>query len=315
MICRFKDFCNLHLKYFVEDKNGCHFLSKDAKFYRFNNQVLYFMPYVLRKISNNIIGRFCESEGFYLSDINYPAGLQQPRHVHECASFSYALAGNYLENYGRRGHLRQPSTIVFRPPGEAHAVEFQTEVRIFSVQFDFERLEQIRQWFVLLNEPASFRSETIARLGNRIHREFERMDEFSMMAIEGLTLEILAEASRCEISQREKSFPRWLALVTDFLRDSFAEQTTIQEIAALADVHPAHLSRVFRRKHGCTISEYVRRLRVEFVCREISKTDASLSEIAVAAGFSDQSHLNKTFKNLCGLTPAEYRKNQRKMSV
>jgi len=273
------------------------------------------MPHVTQKISNNIIARICRSDGFNLFDINYRAALRQPRHIHEYASFSYVLAGNYLENYGRHEHRRQPSTIIFHPPGELHAVEFQTEVRIFSVQFDFQRLERIRRLSLLLDEPASFRSETIARLGNRLHQEFQRMDEFSIMAIEGLTLEILAEASRCEINPREKRFPRWLALVNDFLRDSFAEPMTIEEIAALAGVHPAHLSRVFREKHGCTIGEYVRRLRVEFVCREISKTDASLSEIAAAAGFSDQSHLNKTFKNHCGLTPAEYRKNQRKMSV
>jgi AraC family transcriptional regulator len=82
-------------------------------------------------------------------------------------------------------------------------------------------------------------------------------------------------------------------------------------IARITDVHPAHLVRVFRKKFGCTIGEYVRRLRVEFACRQIRATDAPLSEIAAHAGFFDQSHLNKIFKNLFKLTPYEYRKIHR----
>jgi AraC family transcriptional regulator len=72
-------------------------------------------------------------------------------------------------------------------------------------------------------------------------------------------------------------------------------------------VHPAHLAREFRRRRHCTIGGYVRRLRVEFACRELSSTDAPLAEIALAAGFSHQSHLTRTFKELTGMTPAKFR--------
>ncbi len=87
---------------------------------------------------------------------------------------------------------------------------------------------------------------------------------------------------------------------------------TLEEVAKLADVHPVHLSRVFREKYGSTIGEYVRRLRVEFASKQISSTKIPLSEIAHAAGFADQSHLNKTFKNIFGSTPSEYRKIARR---
>ncbi|MBA3784476.1 MAG: helix-turn-helix domain-containing protein, partial [Acidobacteria bacterium] len=53
----------------------------------------------------------------------------------------------------------------------------------------------------------------------------------------------------------------------------------------------------------------VRRLRVENACREMIKSETSLVEIALAAGFSSQSHFSSVFKRMTGMTPAMYRAN------
>ncbi|MDQ3816788.1 MAG: AraC family transcriptional regulator, partial [Acidobacteriota bacterium] len=102
--------------------------------------------------------------------------------------------------------------------------------------------------------------------------------------------------------------PRWLRCAREFLHDNFSEPLVLEDVAKIAGVHTVHLARVFRQRFGCTVGVYLRRLRVEYACRQLSSTRLSLSEIAHAAGFSDQSHLTKTFKNFFGLTPSEYRK-------
>jgi len=56
----------------------------------------------------------------------------------------------------------------------------------------------------------------------------------------------------------------------------------------------------------------VRRLRADFANRQIVGSSLPLSEIALAAGFADQSHLNKTFKSVFGVTPAARRKSARR---
>ena len=250
--------------------------------------------------------------GFTICESLYPPKLKQPRHTHSMASFSFVLAGDYVENYGSQAQRRRHSTLVFHPPHESHAVDFQGGARILSVQIDFERLAYIRKHSIVLDSSASCRGEKIACLGHRIYQEFLQMDSVSALAIQGLIFEILAEASRGNVASPERKSPHWLKQVKDFLHENFSESITIETIAEIADVHPVHLARVFRRKYGCTIGEYVRRLRAEFARRQISTTDSSLSEIALAAGFSDQSHLNKTFKSLFGFTPSEYRKTSRR---
>jgi AraC family transcriptional regulator len=269
------------------------------------------MKQSLRQFSDEMSVKTRHINGLHLSDAIYPPALRQPRHTHKFASFSFVLSGNYLEIYNGSSFLRKSSTVIFHPPEESHAVNFQTNVRILNVEFDFARLAYLREHLTVLDEPASRRTETINYLGQRIYREFQSPDAFSALAIEGLILEILAEAARSKVRSGEKNFPRWLDQTKDFLHANFAETFLVEDVAKIAGVHPVHLSRVFRQKFGCTIGEYVRRLRVELAERQISATETPLSEIALAAGFSDQSHLNKTFKSVFGRTPANHRKISR----
>lgn len=251
--------------------------------------------------------------GFTLAEALYPPKLKQPRHTHQLASFSFVLAGgNYIENYGNRPLTRQPSTIIFHPPQESHTVDFQDKaVRILSVYFDFKRLAYIRELSVIMDSSVSHRTKKIACLGYRIHEEFNLMDNASVLAIEGLIFEIIAEASRSKVATSERKSPRWLKQAKQFLHDNFLKSLSFEDVAKVADVHPVHLARVFRKQNGCTLGEYVRRLRVEFACQKISSTENSLSEIAFSVGFADQSHFTKTFKRHVGLTPSEYRRNSR----
>ena len=246
--------------------------------------------------------------GLAINEALYPPYLKQPRHTHALASFSFVLTGAYVENYDGQAQTRTSSTIVFHPPQESHAVEFQSKpVRILSVHINSNRFSFLQQSAVGFDSRSCRRTATIGWLGRRLHQEFRRADSASVLALEGLVLEILAEASRAN-SISEKASPRWLQQATDFLHDNFTDSFTFDDVARNVGVHPVHLARVFREKNGCTIGEYLRRLRLEFAARKIATSDTLLSEIASAAGFADQSHLTKTFKIFFGLTPSEYRR-------
>jgi AraC family transcriptional regulator len=82
----------------------------------------------------------------------------------------------------------------------------------------------------------------------------------------------------------------------------------LAEIAAEVGVHPVHLASTFRRYFHHTMGDYQRQLRVEFACRQLASGCASLGEIALAAGFADQSHFVRVFKRHLGITPGAYRK-------
>jgi AraC family transcriptional regulator len=79
-------------------------------------------------------------------------------------------------------------------------------------------------------------------------------------------------------------------------------------LAQSVGVHPVTLARAFRHAFGCTVGEYVRSLRIERAAHQLAQTELSLAEIALGAGFSDQSHFSNLFRHHTGLSPSKFRR-------
>jgi AraC family transcriptional regulator len=134
------------------------------------------------------------------------------------------------------------------------------------------------------------------------------MDETAPLAIEGLMLEIISEASRRTKATHERRVPRRVERAKEFLRAHFHESIRLEHVAEAVDAHPVYLAREFRKHYRCTVGEYIRRLRVELACSQLSGSDEPLARVALSAGFSDQSHLSRAVRSFTGMSPAEYRK-------
>ena len=249
--------------------------------------------------------------GLMVVETLYPAMLKQPRHTHPFASFSFISNGEYLERIGSKTFARASSTLVFHPPNDSHSVSYQSPVKILSVHFSFEKLAQVRKHSEVLDRPSSCRTQTACWLGIKLSHELRQRDSASMLVIEGLVLEMLGEAAESMMTGNKQGSPRWVRQTRDLLHETVGELPSLGNLAEIAGVHPTHLARVFRREFGCTVGEYCRRLRLEHACRQIVTTEKPLSQIASESGFSDQSHLNRTFKHTLNMTPRQYRMLER----
>lgn len=245
--------------------------------------------------------------GFTLTETVYAPSLKLPKHSHEQAYFCFVLGGSFTEVYGKRSRSCRPSTLVFHPAGETHSDHFYTRVRCFNIQMNTRWLERVQQHSRIIDTPADSCGGRLAHLAARLYREFCEPEEFSPLVIEGLTLEIIAEVSRRHIRESERIPPRWLEQAREILHERFGEGLTLVALAGSVNVHPVHLAREFRRFYRCTVGEYVRQQRIEFACQQISTSRAPFSEIALTAGFFDQSHFARTFKTHTGMTPNQYR--------
>jgi AraC family transcriptional regulator len=243
-----------------------------------------------------------------LTETLCPPGLRAPRHSHELFLFCLMIEGGFSEKIGQKNRECTPFTLITHTPDDTHANQcYSTGAQYFVVELGRDLLSRSREYSLMLDRPAEFKHGLPVWLAKRLYDEFHRMDAASPLVIEGLTLEMMAEVSRRHVKMSERKSPRWLERTREFLHANFSEDTTLEGIAGAVGTHPVHLARVFRQYHGCTVGEYIRRLRVEFACRELSLTDAPLTQIALAAGFYDQSHFSRTFKKHVGLTPTVYR--------
>jgi AraC family transcriptional regulator len=92
------------------------------------------------------------------------------------------------------------------------------------------------------------------------------------------------------------------------LRENFSEPPGLNELAKAVDVHPTHLARVFRQFERRTVGDYIREVRIDYARERMLGSNEPLAEIALAAGFADQTHFTRTFKRITGMTPAEFRR-------
>lgn len=85
----------------------------------------------------------------------------------------------------------------------------------------------------------------------------------------------------------------------------------IKDLAAVAQRSAAYFSRVFKRTFGETPHTFVVSRRLHRVRHLMLTTDLSLSEIAMDAGFADQAHLCRLFRQTNGQSPAAWRRERR----
>lgn len=99
-----------------------------------------------------------------------------------------------------------------------------------------------------------------------------------------------------------------LKRVTDFVAARLPEALPVSELAALSGLSPHHFGDAFKAATGLSPHQYVIRCRVERAQELLRTGYLTPAQIAVAVGFSSQSHLTEHFQRLTGLTPARFRR-------
>jgi AraC family transcriptional regulator len=251
----------------------------------------------------------CEVAGIVLSETAYRPALHIAPHSHEEeAYFNFVLQGGFTERRGRRTYELHQSTLIYHAAGEVRSNRFHNQTtRLFNARLNAGWLDTLSSKSLILDASNCLTDRRLTELAVRLYREFKNLDTASSLVVEGITLEMLGLAARESQGNASPHAPRWLALVQDMLHAKFHESLRLSDIAASAGVHPAHLSRAFRQHFRCTLGDYVRRLRVEYACRQLAASQTSLTDVASAAGFADQSHFTRVFKRFTGQTPAQYR--------
>jgi AraC family transcriptional regulator len=142
--------------------------------------------------------------------------------------------------------------------------------------------------------------------------ELRAPDSLTPLVIDSLVLPMMATAVRVGALRRpERARPAWLSRAQEIIHARFRERLLLDEIAAAVDVTPWHLARAFRRDFGMTIGEYARSLRLNWALDRLAKTSMPISAVAVAAGYTDQSHLTRACTAATGVGPAQYRRASR----
>jgi len=206
---------------------------------------------------------------------------------------------------------RSRRQVLVTPAGERHWNRFDRgDAHGLLIEAEPARAEALRPYAAILDRHISFQGGLPAAIARRIYEELRVMDEAAPLAIEGLLLELIATTTR-QGNGATRDRPSWVLRARDLLHANLVRRLTLAELAAEVGVHPVTLARTFRRCFGCSVGEYLRRLRIERAALQLGGSEVPLATIALAAGFSDQSHFSNLFRRETGMSPSAYRRAMR----
>ncbi|HEV8264745.1 MAG TPA: AraC family transcriptional regulator [Gemmatimonadales bacterium] len=249
-------------------------------------------------------------DDFLVTEARFPAHERLPPHVHDRAALAVMLEGCFDLSITHRVYACEPGSAVAEPAEERHGNVLGTSgAHVVVIQPDPLAVERWGPCGRLFDQVRHAAQSPVCGVAWRIARELQTPDSATPLAVEGLAFEMLALAWRRDrLEARARRAPPWLARTRDQLHAQFRDPPRVRELAAAAGVHPDHLARAFRVRFGVPVGTYVRGLRLDWAATRLAATDEAIAQIALEAGFADQSHFTRAFRRHTGLTPGEYRR-------
>jgi AraC family transcriptional regulator len=253
-------------------------------------------------LGNNLTS--CQANGIWTSVTTY-SQENLPNvslHAHENPHVTVLLAGATFEKRQGSECYRQAGEAVFFHAGEPHQNSKTVPgSQNFNIEFtpgflNAYHLTEYEIGHAICKNPLAA-TAFLRAYCQLVHDEHYTGDS-TTMAVLGLL------RTRKNAGSRP---PGWVGQVTELLHDRWNEHVSLHELSVETGTHPVTISKYFTRYFGCTLSEYMRKLRVMNSIALVKNTTHLLTRIAHESGFADQAHFTRAFKQITGFLPKEYR--------
>lgn len=214
---------------------------------------------------------------------------------------SLPLSGCFAEGTDAGEAAFAPGDILFKSRAVSHEDRFgEAGARIFSVVFTEDTIDHLSgvRFDGVWRRASGARA---LRLGATLIETARAKDGRGLHAAAADLLGDCGEGAQADA-------PPWLRRLKDELETKALKDVDVGERADAAGVHSAHLSRLFRRCFGASLTEHAQFHSVRRALGNFADNRVPLSAIALDAGFYDQSHMNRVFRRVLGRTPSECRR-------
>ncbi|MGI9044669.1 MAG: AraC family transcriptional regulator [Gemmatimonadaceae bacterium] len=242
--------------------------------------------------------RTVDLDGLRLTENRHVAGARIGRHSHALPYATVVIEGGYEEKTAKSSHTCTAGSVVFHEPGERHANRFGTrDTKLVNLTWIDPVLVPC---FGVL---AMSSGRAARRLSVELASEIADADATSPAVIESLAAEVAVLGAVS--GSAGPDIPGWLREVEERLRDEYLKPPALGDLARDAGVHRSHLARTFRSYFRRSVGSFVRELRLDWSAERLRR-GAPIVEVALGAGFSDQSHMTRWFRRSRGLTPRAF---------
>ena len=240
------------------------------------------------------------------------------RHAHEHFSIGAITPGCSYSHYGARTFESSAGTVVLMNPGDVHACN-----PIHDQPWSYYMLYLDTPWLTDLQYQLGFSTDQGYRPFDTPHTRdtalYHGLLELYRTLVDDQA-ELLQKQSTLvsyftDVQQRlnpsltpVREVNHKLERAADYIRAYCTQALKLEDICQAADLSPSYLIRAFKRYYGLTPHAFMVNRRIQFARSQL-RNGALIADVALAAGFADQAHFQRTFKQHFAATPGQYREN------
>lgn len=263
------------------------------------------------EVDDGVLVTAADINGFTVRELRFPSNYVQEAFEPDRPYLALVLDGSMVKSFRAKTMDFGGGSAFTMPAGLWHGARFGSAGSTIVIIRPNSDSTPLTNAFRRLHE---LRGRGFNWLAWRLAAELRATDAAAPMAAEGFALEILAATAReATVERGTGRAPRWLGAAEECLRSRIGEPLGLSELADAVGVNAAHLARVFRARYGLSVGEYGRRLRLDWAAAEIARDGRPIAEIASEAGFADQSHFTRLFRQHVGTTPGRFREEARRV--
>ena len=182
------------------------------------------------------------------------------------------------------------------------------EFKIGAPEFLME-MKWLKEVKIVINEPCDdiLKSTVNNLVRYSTHREISSspIAYYQLLSIFGMIKEILKDRN-ISMHKEEFNFEKLISFIHENIYER--EKLAVRQVAECFHISPTYFSNYFKRHFGLSYQEYLDNYRVTLIEKRLSIGGLKLKEIADEFGFTDTSHLSKTFRKVKGISPKHFMK-------
>ncbi|AVX89694.1 MULTISPECIES: AraC family transcriptional regulator [Pseudomonas] len=238
------------------------------------------------------------------------------RHSHAHFSIGAITAGRSIYVHEQSTFEVAAGTVVLMNPGDVHACN-----PIDDQPWSYLMLYVETPWLTDLQHQLGFSAELEFRRFSNTHLDDPRLfrdlralyatlvdEQQDVLRKHSAAVEFFSDLqlrlNPAEPPQREPNFK--LERAADFIREHCTDLLSLEDICTAAQLSPSYLIRAFKQHYGMTPHAFLVNQRIQFA-RERLRSGQLIADVALEAGFADQAHFQRAFKQHLAATPGQYR--------
>lgn len=271
-----------------------------------------------------------------------------PTHWHSPLEILMPIENGYTAHIGNRTFHLEPSDILFVAPNVYHAYEAPPEGRRYFVLIDLSVVSNILglpQLLALITPTVLFTATNSPLIHSQMEKlllelcdaYFDReklvirppaedppqnglpqVDLLEPVIYSHIVEMLVLAAQNYGTSERpapmsrdrQQEYVNKMTMVCSYIDNHCTEDLSLDKISGMINFSKYHFSRLFREFTNESFYRYVNRKRIEHACQLLTSHGLSVTEIALACGYSNTSSFIRMFKSAIGCTPRQYRERR-----